>query len=288
MELKNERAKACCHLLNGKDIETVVFFKAQSGEKFSKKWHQAIHIMIIMDGVTYISYGIQKNLRLSAGDMLIIPPHTEIYFDVLSSLRIVHFNILDKYNFCRGFSLSTFLQQLVVDKQEKHHPVLKAHKIIIDFVTTMNNLVKEGIQCRHYFDLKQQELLYYLSLFYDAETLRVFFLPTTINTGNEFQKIIYSHLDEIKTIKDVQRLTNYSYSGVKKKFEKLFGMSFTEWLTQQKSYQVYQTISCSYKTFKEIAKDLGFASSSHLNLFCKKTYKMSPSEIRKRSLQKTL
>lgn len=286
MELKNEQAKAYCHLLNGKDKDSVTFFKVEAGERFSKRCQHAIHIVIVMDGITNVSYGTQTTVRLIAGDMFVIPPYTEIYFDVFSSLSVVHFRILDKYNLCKGFPLTRLFQQSVTNIVETHSPIIKANKIIMNFVITLKKLVDEGVQCLHYFDLKQHELLYFLGLFYDERDLRAFFSPIA-NTDIEFQRIIYEHFDEIKTIEDVQYLTGYSYSGVKKKFEKLYGMSFTQWFTQQKSYQVYQAINGSHKTFKEIARSLGFSSSSHLDLFCKKIYKMSPGEIRKKNRRET-
>jgi AraC-like DNA-binding protein len=276
MELKNEQS-----LINEKDRGSVTYDKTNADETFTKKWQYGIHIIIIIKGVAYVSYGQQANMRVQAGDMFVLPPHSEIRVEAISALESVHFCMLNKYNLCKNFPVKKLL-----DKGEQSSRnlsiVLKANKRIMDYVDLLKDVVDDGVQYSYYFDLKQNEFLYYLGTYYSDEELSEFLAPID-NSDSVFSEKIYEHLNEIKTLEDIARVTGYSYSGIKKKFERLFGVSFTKWIAKQKSYRVYQEINNSNKTFREIAADLGFASASHLDSFCKKMFQMTPGEIRKKN-----
>jgi AraC-like DNA-binding protein/quercetin dioxygenase-like cupin family protein len=281
MELKNEHTGSMYHLISEENRDAVTYNIAKADEIFTRKWQYGIHIVIIVKGIGYVSYGQQANMRVQAGDMFVLPPHSEIRVEAISPLESMHFCMLNKYNLCKNFPVKKLLDR---SEHSSRRPsvVLKANKRILDYVDFLKDVVEDGVQHTYYFDLKQNEFLYYLGTYYSDEELAAFLEPID-NSDSVFSEKIYEHLHEIKTLEDIARVTGYSYSGIKKKFERLFGVSFTKWLAKQKSYLVYQEINNSNKTFREIAADLGFASASHLDSFCKKMFHMTPGEIRKKN-----
>jgi AraC-like DNA-binding protein len=137
----------------------------------------------------------------------------------------------------------------------------------------------DGLTSVEFCQLKQKELLYYFGLYYSKEELYDFFY-SILSTDIAFSRLIYKNLEKIHNIEEFATLMNYSISGFKKRFHKVFGMPAYRWLSHERANKIFHAITCSRETFTQISYDFGFSSPSHLNNFCKKMFGATPGEIR--------
>jgi AraC-like DNA-binding protein len=103
-----------------------------------------------------------------------------------------------------------------------------------------------------------------------------------------FSNLIYQNYGSAKNIGELAEITNYSMSGFKKKFAKVFGVSPAVWVKREKAKKIYYEINCSLKTFKEISNEYNFSSPAQFNKFCKKMYNMPPGTLRKNNKKNIL
>ena len=65
-----------------------------------------------------------------------------------------------------------------------------------------------------------------------------------------------------------------------KNFKDVFGETVYQWMQRQKAEYIKHRLMTSEVNLKELADELSFASSVHLNMFCKIWFGMTPSEVR--------
>jgi len=198
-----------------------------------------------------------------------------------ASLVIVH--VRNRINFCEHFSFVT-LHQLNKSLKNYHPTVhsLKTNTIIYSYLNNIIMMLSEGLKCRYFHDIKQEELLHYLRAYYTENDLVAFFAPM-LNDDTDFVELIYQNLESAKTIADLANITNYSLSGFKKHFSKIFGMNPYNWMEKEKAKKIHYEINCTQKSFKEISVQYNFYSSSHFTRFCNKMYGMSPTMLREKN-----
>jgi AraC-like DNA-binding protein len=156
---------------------------------------------------------------------------------------------------------------------------LKMNSVINNFLNVLVCTIEDGLKCAYLHELKQKELLYYMRAYYPKKDLFAFFAPI-LSDDIVFSELIYKNLDKVKTISELAEIVNYSVSGFKKRFLKVFGASPYQWILKQKAKKIYYEINCSQKSFKEISMEFEFSSSAHFDKFCKKEFGVSPGTIR--------
>jgi AraC-like DNA-binding protein len=217
---------------------------------------------------------------------MLLPSHQKCHVQVEEDAEIVLINLYSQINFCNQFPIE-MLYKAQPDKAQNLFFALKINKTIFNFLQSVIQLLGEGFKCAYFFELKQREILYYLRAYYSKADLVAFFAPV-LNSDTDFSSKIYGNYEKIKNIGELAELTNYSMSGFKKRFTRVFGVSPSVWLQKERSKKIYHEINCSTKTFKELSIKYDFSSQAHFNSFCKKMYGMSPGELRESTVEKVL
>lgn len=79
---------------------------------------------------------------------------------------------------------------------------------------------------------------------------------------------------------DMNDRINKFIAGFKKQFQKVFGTSASEWMSQQKATRVFQDLNNSPLSIKELAYKHDFSSVSAFSSFCKQKFGIPPGKIR--------
>jgi AraC-like DNA-binding protein len=112
--------------------------------------------------------------------------------------------------------------------------------------------------------------------------LRAFF-SAILSDDLKFSLHIMREYHPALTVGDLAKKMNYSLTGFEKRFKKVFDMPPSKWMQTQRAQAIYHEINCSDKTIAELGYEFGFSSPSHFNNFCRKIFKESLGNIRKRN-----
>lgn len=238
-------------------------------------------IIIIRSGHITYSFGSHLNQILTTGNMIIIPAGFRFTSKALDATDILIFRIRTHVELCERFAL----EQLLAEKDENEKfdkvGVLNSNKVVTQYVENLIDHITAGLRCFYFYEIKIKELLFLLRGYYPKKELLHFFYPLLSNDLS-FSNFILQNYHQVRTVKELAELTNYSLSGFEKHFKKVFGVSASQWMRNQRAKIVYHDINNGNKTFKEISYHHGFTSPAHFNDFCKLHFGATPGQIRKR------
>jgi AraC-like DNA-binding protein len=276
-QLQNVHEHLNCYLYDNNKDPIIQVFDLKKDDIFLTVGIYNQIIFLLEGNITY-SYGKYLNTNFPEKSFLLFPHGFKCAMKINEDSKIVVVNLL-KINFCNHFSLEMLYKLNGSIKLEPAHHSLKINKVVQDFLTNLVDTIRDGLKCAYLHELKQKELLYYMRAYYPKKDLFAFFSPI-LSDDIVFSELIYKNLDKVKTITELADVVNYSVSGFKKRFVKVFGVSPYHWIIKEKAKKIYYEINCTQKSFKEISIEFNFSSSAHFDKFCKKEFGMSPGLIR--------
>ena len=81
------------------------------------------------------------------------------------------------------------------------------------------------------------------------------------------KKLVVDYYLHVKSAGEFAELCGYSQSKFQKKFKDVFGETVYQWMQRQKAEYIKHRLMTSEVNLKELADELNFASSVHLNKF---------------------
>ncbi|SHF45692.1 helix-turn-helix domain-containing protein [Dysgonomonas macrotermitis] len=238
-------------------------------------------VVVVRKGTLDFSFGEYLNRHLTVGQMIILPAGFQLIAKALDDTEFVILRIRTHIELCDRFAL----EQLLLEKTDKDDfndiGILESNEVMTEFLDSLIKHIKAGLRCYHFYEIKIKELLFLLRAYYHKKDLLYFFYPLLSNNLS-FSNFILQNYHQVRTVKELAELTNYSLSGFEKHFKKVFGVSASQWMKSQRAKIIYHDINNGNKTFKEISFHHGFTSPAHFNDFCKSYFGATPGQIRKR------
>ncbi len=268
-----------CFNYNRKGESALEVFNYENGD-FIEKDSFDNSIVFITSGSCRVSSGTFLNTEIADKKILLFPPgaHFQIEFMEKSTIIICHATELVRLCEC------TPIEKLLPEKSSGHFSpefnMLDINGQIEGFLNEFIKHTNNGLKCIYYSELKNKELFYLLRAYYKKEDLARFFQPLLSNDAR-FTQFIYKNYRKVNSVQELTELSFYSVSGFKKQFTKVFGVSASEWMREQKAKNIYHELNCSSLTIKELCHKYEFASVSSFNAFCKQHFGLPPGEIRK-------
>ncbi|MDR1347459.1 MAG: helix-turn-helix domain-containing protein [Prevotellaceae bacterium] len=243
-----------------------------------------IRLAFVRKGSCFISFAKNLYVPLEVGNVILIPPHNKCLINVTNSIQLIIFYLTVDLNLCNSLPLETLTEverKINNTSRESGSIVLKANAIISDYFKQIKHCLMEKIKSAEFFQMKQNELLYYFGNFYTKEALYYFFKPVLTN-DIAFSKACYALSEKACSINDMAKELDYSLSGFKKRFKDVFGIPVYRWLCQEKSKKLFHEITCGNKTLTQLSHEFHFSSPAHLTNFCTKIFGKTPSTLRGR------
>lgn len=147
-------------------------------------------------------------------------------------------------------------------------------------VTHMARMLEKGHNDQYYLDLKASEVFYMVRKLY-PESQQARLLAPILSDRISFHNMVVSNFDKVKTVGDYARIGGYSLSSFEKQFRVVFGVSPYRWMLRRKMELLYNALTMTDKSLKEISDEFGFSSLSQMNDFCKKHIGATPGNIHK-------
>jgi AraC-like DNA-binding protein len=278
MELLNKEEHLNCYLYDNNNDPMIKHITKHKGETFVMN---GVHsqIIFLMKGTLTFSYAEYLNKTFDEQTFLLFPHSNKCRIIVKEDSDIITVNLHSRVNFCNHFPLEMLYKLNKKTKDNESNFPLKMNEMIHDFLNCLTKSIEDGLKCAYFHDLKQKELLFYLRAYYSKKDLFDFFAQI-LNNDITFSELVYKNFNKAKNISELASLTNYSISGFKKRFLKVFGVPPYTWIAKEKAKKIYHEINCTQKSFKEISMEFEFSSPAHFDKFCKKLFGMSPGVIR--------
>lgn len=282
VELLNQPEHFGCFVYDNHGQPLINCVTKRKGEKL-KLNHRTNRIVFLLNGKMTYSFNTMVNEVFKPSTFRLFPSSYDVLVHIEEDSTVLYVNMPSKINFCDHFSLEMLYKlNTGIENYTDSYP-LKMNEVIYDYLKSIQSAVDDGLKCSYYHELKQKELLFYLRAYYPKDDLLAFFAPM-LSSDISFSELIFNSLDSVSTIEQLAKITNYSLSGFKKRFLKVFGMPPYKWFAREKAKRIYHTINCTTKTFKEIADEFDFSSSAHFTTFCKRLFGHSPKEIREQNI----
>lgn len=151
--------------------------------------------------------------------------------------------------------------------------------ILLGCMEQVQRYLQESICCHHLQELKRKEVSILLKHLYTIEELAPL-ITDMMQASNDFNANVHYHASKARNAKELAQLCGYSMKTFERTFKQQFDSTPYQWINKQKKTQLMEYLSDKNLSIKQIAMTMQFASSSHLNSFCKKQFGVTTSQLR--------
>ncbi|KMQ69424.1 cupin [Chryseobacterium sp. FH2] len=228
------------------------------------------------------------------GDLYLISPEDEHFFDIKKSTRFCFIKFNDSYfQNNRHLSPDNFSPASPMDIMRNSS--LKEEKLIFDepCKTILKRTVENIVEYNKFNKVSDSPIIFFqvLSLFGLIREVSAKFLNIKVShdTLKKDDLISYIHQNiykpELIRIAAIAKNFNISETYFGAYFKRNFEVSYRKYITDYKLKLIERRILAGQMTIKQIAFEFGFTDESHLTNYFKKLMKINPSDYK---LQHTL
>lgn len=236
-------------------------------------------IVFVIEGRFTLSYAKYINLDITKGKIMFFPPGSHVKANLIDDTHIIVCRVRGIVELCRCLPLEKLYNEYSKPDKDNFY-MLDINNRISTYIEHFVQCVDDGIRCSYYFETKMKELFFMLRAYYTKEELAGFFSPL-ISKDSQFMNLMYKNYRKVKSVQELADISMYSSSGFKKQFNKVFGTSASEWLSDQKAALVFQDLHNSSLNIKEIADKYDFSSVSSFSSFCLNKFGLPPGKMKK-------
>lgn len=237
------------------------------------------HLFFLTKGEINISGdGCCNSIVCNANQIVLLVQNREYEITATESCELLTLDFISSFQICDGIGLKDIKDILGEYVYEFH---------TLPFNEYMSELVKSTIMytdhkstCKYIHQAKQQELFYVFRMYYPTVEMLQFFSPV-INSNSFFQSLVRANYPNAKNVEELARLCGYGVHNFKKVFSYNFNESPYQWMLRQSVALIRARLLDGNIPIKVIVEEFGFSSQSHLNLFCKRHFGATSSQVRK-------
>lgn len=250
--------------------------KVEAGKSFERNLVDT-EMVFLIEGRFRLSYGKVMNEEVPAGKVMLFPPGSHVRAEIVEDVHFIICRIRDVVQMCECMSLERLHNESGPIIEGFH--MLDMNDRISKFIDLFVECVNDGLKCTYYFATKMKELFFMLRAYYTKEQLAGFFLPL-LGKDARFMNLMYQNYRNVASVQELADISNYSISGFKKQFHRVFGTSASDWMSQQKATRVFQDLNNSPLSIKEMAERHGFSSVAAFSTFCQNKFGLPPGKIK--------
>lgn len=237
-------------------------------------------VFCVLRGDVKFTYNTFAGVLVEEKQLFFVPVGSELRYESSPGFRCLMFRLEDEIRFCDCFT-GTMLQNIAKTIKKESPCVLMANDLICNYVVGLEYLISHKMLCRIFFDFKRKELLYMFRTFFSKRELALFFYEGLYENVS-FSCGVIRNYRRFTTVSTLAESLHYTVSGFEKRFKKIFGISPSKWLREQKIKEIYKDVCLCQLNFKEIADKYDFSSTSTFNDFYKAAFDETPGMTRKK------
>ncbi len=284
MDFCNLEEHTTCYNYDNSDHAMIDVWNIEKGET-SERVARYNTVVFILKGEMLFLFQDYPETSIKKNSFIFVPLGAHVRYTATNDTELLLVRMYDHVRLCESYGI----EQLFMGGHARYathgkvHCPLEANKAILDYITSLYPFIDGNFRCKYYHDIKVKEFFVLLRIYYSNEQLRDFF-HKILSIDTAFVEVVKYNYRSHNTAHSLAKALNYSFSGFSSKFKAVFGVPVYTWMKEQKTRAIYKEICTSTKTFKEIASDFGFTSSSQFIDFCKANLGEAPGKIRKRTL----
>ncbi|MCS3528975.1 AraC family transcriptional regulator [Chryseobacterium sp. JUb7] len=224
-----------------------------------------------------------------AGDLYLISPDDEHFFDIKKSTKFCFIKFNDSY-FENNKHLSPDRLTTASPAEIMRNSLLKEEKLIFDepCKTILRKTVENITEYNDFHKVSDSPIIFFqvLSLFGLIREAAAKFLHVKVDhqTPKKDDLISYIHQNiyspELIRISVISRHFNISETYFGAYFKRNFDVSYRKYITDYKLKLIERRIQSGQVTMKQIAYEFGFTDESHLTNYFKKQTNTNPSDFK--------
>lgn len=266
--------QSCTHFK--KEDVTFDFKSTEKEREYSNSCSKENLIIVFLKGSFRVTSHFFNDRFINQDEMIVIPQGDNYKISASKNARMLFFKFEKPASSCAKQLLNSY--NTVKTKDQYTGIALSVKEPIHAYVELLNIYISAGIKCEHLLEMKKDEFFLSLRWFYTKDELAHFFYPI-LHCTCSFRQTIMNNLDHTHTVSELIDICNMSKSLFYKRFKNEFGMSAKQWLIAQLKDRIKRKIMDPEITAKELMNEFNFSSPEHLNLFCKKQFGMTPSQL---------
>ncbi|PTS99822.1 AraC family transcriptional regulator [Pedobacter sp. HMWF019] len=229
-----------------------------------------------------------NQLEYKAGDLFIVSPADQHYFEIKKSTHFTFIKFTDSYfakhKMNRPDALSLSTPEAIMNNKLLKEVKLKMDEPCISILrNTVENIV--AYNCRK--DVASSPLVYYqiLSIFgliREAAAKLSIRIDDGQSDKEELISYIHQHIYEpsLIQIKNISTQFHIAPTYFSDYFKRKFAVGYRDYVNTYRIKLIEKRLQASGLTLKQIAQEFGFTDESHLSHFFKTMRKMSPLQFR--------
>ena len=284
MELlyENEHTNCLNYDYSEKPLIEVVKIVKGEGSKSSVVNNE---IVFIIEGRVRYCFQNLPTHEAVKGQIIFRPSGEHYSYQALADSIVVIFRLINPLLLCRKFSIEKLygIKAIVPgcfpEREKNRIGTLEINSRIWCFLELLIDCIADGMKCRYWFDMKISEFLVYLRLYYTKEEVHDFFLAI-LSGDTAFSEYIRLNWHRFTTVNEMADSLNMNRKQFTRQFAKAFNTSPHRWMSEGRAKKVCDEITCTDKSFKQIAADNRFGSETQFTRFVKKEFDKTPTELR--------
>ncbi|WP_295935909.1 helix-turn-helix domain-containing protein [uncultured Alistipes sp.] len=254
----------------------VEILKLQKGETYERDLKEP-EIAFIYRGKIFLSFHCVKDQIVAKGKLTLLPPGLHISARAKEETYVFIIKLLREISLCEMFNQEELTHY--TGDENTHLRTITANKPLKRYFDSFIPCVEDGIRCRHFLNLKLDELMIHFRAYYPKQEVAEFFLPL-LGPEFMFKNFVYKNALTCRNVNELTEKSNMSKDGFLRRFKSVMGCLPTEYINGKKAERIRFDLHCGTDSFKVLADRYGFSTSAGFTSFCKKNLGATPSNIR--------